>query len=485
MGAADIARIEKLFPQAPAAAAGNMSKTKDTRDDFSQMMNRMTGWAGSKMPAQSQTADPGSRQPAESVDTYDRYQYRESPIREKETTVSQTDDQVTSKLEEYAEDVKEVLKEELGVSGEQIEEAMETLGLTFIDLMDPAKLAGLSAELTGISDVGDLLCSDAFTTVIQEAGILGRELLEELGITLEELKALVEVQKVSISEEGAFQEIFSAETAEAVAEPEHEELPEDTVRAVAEGTDRSAEYPEEMLEKNESAEADTDEHVIQVKEDVPENETRQGGEKESASGQESRNPVRTANHNQPTGQISDAVFGQNMGETLTVYDPDAATGVPDQVDVASIIRQISEFTKVNAGNDVTTLQMQLNPEHLGKLYLELSAREGNVSARIMAQNETVKEVLEAQIVELRESMNEAGVKVEAIEVTVASHAFERNLEQNAGRDERQAEEQEKAAKRTRRIRLDDLDGLSGVMSEEESLVAQMMADQGNSVDFTA
>lgn len=82
-------------------------------------------------------------------------------------------------------------------------------------------------------------------------------------------------------------------------------------------------------------------------------------------------------------------------------------------------------------------------------------------------------------------MNEAGVKVEAIEVTVASHAFERNLEQNAGRDERQAEEQEKAAKRTRRIRLDDLDGLSGVMSEEESLVAQMMADRGNSVDFTA
>lgn len=126
---------------------------------------------------------------------------------------------------------------------------------------------------------------------------------------------------------------------------------------------------------------------------MPENETRQGSEKESASGQESHNPVRTANHNQPTGQISDAAFGQNMGETLTVYDPDAATGVPDQVDVASIIRQISEFTKVNAGNDVTTLQMQLNPEHLGKLYLELSAREGNVSARIMAQNETVKEVL--------------------------------------------------------------------------------------------
>ncbi len=484
MGAADIARVEKLFPQGQTAAPGGLTKTKDARDDFSQLMNRMAGWAGGKMPAQSQTADYGSRQPAGSVDTYDRYQYRESHIREKETPVREADDQVTSKLEEYAEDVKQVLKEELGVSEEQIEEAMETLGLTFFDLMEPAKLAGLTAELTGISEVSELLCSDAFLAVMQEAGSLGRELLDELGITMEELKELLEVQKVSLSEDNVPEEAFATETAEAVPEQENTDHPEESVRMAAEemGTDKSADHPEEILEKNESA--DTEEPVVQVREDVPEDETQQDSEKESASGQESRNPVRTADHSQPTGQISDAAFGQNMGEALTVHNPDAATGMPDQVDVTSIIRQIAEFTKVNAGNDVTTLQMQLNPEHLGKLYLELSAREGNVSARIMAQNETVKEALEAQIVELRQNMNEAGVKVEAIEVTVASHEFERNLEQNADRDARQGEEQEKAAKRTRRIRLDDLDGLSGMMSEEESLVAQMMADQGNSVDFT-
>ncbi len=81
-------------------------------------------------------------------------------------------------------------------------------------------------------------------------------------------------------------------------------------------------------------------------------------------------------------------------------------------------------------------------------------------------------------------MNDAGVRVEAVEVTIASHEFERNLEQNAGKEERQAEEQAKA-KQTRKIRLDDPEALSGVMSEEESLVAQMMADQGNSIDFTA
>ena len=35
------------------------------------------------------------------------------------------------------------------------------------------------------------------------------------------------------------------------------------------------------------------------------------------------------------------------------------------------------------------------------------------------------------------------------------------------------------------INLNELDGLSGLMTEEETLVAKMMAEQGNSVDFTA
>ena len=37
----------------------------------------------------------------------------------------------------------------------------------------------------------------------------------------------------------------------------------------------------------------------------------------------------------------------------------------------------------------------------------------------------------------------------------------------------------------RNINLNSLDDLEGLMSEEESLVARMMSDQGNSVDLTA
>ena len=78
------------------------------------------------------------------------------------------------------------------------------------------------------------------------------------------------------------------------------------------------------------------------------------------------------------------------------------------------------------------------------------------------------------------------MKVEAIDVTVASHNFEQNLEQNSKRDEENANILQGNLKTIRRnINLDSLEDLTGLMSEEEMLVAQIMKDNGNSVDMTA
>ena len=131
------------------------------------------------------------------------------------------------------------------------------------------------------------------------------------------------------------------------------------------------------------------------------------------------------------------------------------------------------------------MQMQLNPENLGKIYLNISSKEGSVNAQMMVTNEAVKEALEAQIVMLKENLNQVGVKVDAVEVTIASHEFERNLEQDHSREEQEGNRQEESANRRRNINLSSLDEISGVMSEEETLVAQMMKDNGNSVDLTA
>ena len=53
------------------------------------------------------------------------------------------------------------------------------------------------------------------------------------------------------------------------------------------------------------------------------------------------------------------------------------------------------------------------------------------------------------------------------EVTVASHEFEKNLEQNQESEKQQGErQQEQSGGRRRNLNLSSLDGLSGLMTEE-------------------
>ena len=163
------------------------------------------------------------------------------------------------------------------------------------------------------------------------------------------------------------------------------------------------------------------------------------------------------------------------------------TAAPQNVvfDTLDVIRQVSEFTRVMYQGDTTSMEMQLNPENLGKIYVQVTAKEGVVTAHLAVQNEIVKEALENQTIQLRENMNQQGIKVEAVEVTIASHEFERNLEQNQ-QGNAQDEQREQASKSQRRnISMNQLDEMSGLMSEEEMLVAKIMRDNGNSVDFTA
>lgn len=150
------------------------------------------------------------------------------------------------------------------------------------------------------------------------------------------------------------------------------------------------------------------------------------------------------------------------------------------------ISQVVEHVRTAVQNQVTSLEMQLNPEHLGKMLVTLTSREGAVTAQFMAANESVRAALEAQVTTLSENLNQAGVKVDAIEVMVGTHEFEQNLEQNARGEQEQAQQQENGNQNSgrRNISLNSLDDLSGILSEEERLVAQIMQDHGNSMDLT-
>lgn len=402
-------------------------------------------------------------------DTYEKYQYKEKTVySEIESETKQTVEEIQEELKSFSEEATKVLKEELHVTEDEIIEAMEELGLQFMDLLNTSNLAKLVVKLGGSEKVNQLLCNEAFTNVLQKVNELRNEMLEKLQMTIEDLQKTITSEKANFTEtlrkEGIktfLDEIVTKSdnqlSQETKTDSEQKGMVEvEDFRAVSE---KSGQLD---MENGQMAQDDLTEDEGFGKTDVK--QMPQNGEPK---------PGENTIFDTTLSETSESGFGKVTVESL-----------PSYVSVTDIMEQFVEHTKVTLSAEVTKMEMQLNPEHLGKLYLEVTESEGAVTAKIQTQNAIVKEALELQIADLKQNLNQAGVKVDAIEVTIASHEFERNLEQDEN-SKKQQEDKAQERNRHHNINLNNLDELSGVLSEEEELSAKMMAEQGNSVDLTA
>lgn len=93
-----------------------------------------------------------------------------------------------------------------------------------------------------------------------------------------------------------------------------------------------------------------------------------------------------------------------------------------------IINQIVEQVRINMNQNTTSLEMQLYPEHLGKIQINVVSKDGVMTARIVAETEAAKQAIEGGLTNLREAMDSQNLKVEAIEVMVSTAGFERGNE---------------------------------------------------------
>lgn len=411
---------------------------------------------------------------SDSIGAYDRYQYKDNSVEQGDVpTISDKIDSAKEELASFEEKVIEEISTTLDVSMGDVENVLESLGLTAFDLLIPQNLANVVATISDVPDTMELIVDADFQKLLGTIGQMGSDLMKDLNLHMDQMDELVmqmDVLDSSIELSGEFEDALSkAQDAtlsmeETLAgDPQNEEViavvkPEEDKQIVVEDQRETSEIVPEKL----SEAVDTNK-----------NATFEDGR--SSSKEENGKSLFHENHAQPMMQQD--VFQMNANEAVT--EPISYASI----DTLEMIERIASNVKVILESDATTMEMQLNPENLGKIYLNVSTKEGAVSAQIAAQNEAVREALEMQIATLREHLNQAGIKVDAVEVTIASHEFERNLEQNASSEQRQNENEQKAPRRN--LNLDSLDELSGLMSEEEALVAKIMKDNGNSVDFSA
>lgn len=370
-------------------------------------------------------------------------------------------------LDDIQKEIFRKISEQFGVSVEEIEQAMMSLGFTpvqlteqnnFLSLMNELNITqnpleiltnedlllklqncmqDLKSEFQAMNEIGELLSkqnelsssSDILTKMFEDLSITAKEARAENPLVLEEV---VQMKQTVVSTEN-----FESQ----------EELPED-----------------EVILKN------------------PTKETQQFEQSSGQTGEDT-------NSESSTKEEQKSIFDE-MNIQTTLANETKGTGINSianplsNVNQMDIIHQINDYLKQNQSFKLTQMEIQLNPENLGNVLINVSTKAGVVSATIQVQNEAVKQVMENQMVQLKDSMNQQGIKVEAVEVTIESHEFERNLDERGSDQEAQYEAALKKAQRRIRLMGDETVEELDAFPEEEQLTVEMMRMQGNSLNYT-
>lgn len=403
---------------------------------------------------------------------------------------SHTESEVKKITDDISSQIVKKVTDDLDISEDELNNAMQLLGLTAMDLLNPANLAALYCEVTGnASDPQALVLNADFTALFNDVSQVASENDAQLNL----------LSQLTASDDGEILDadiVSLADTTDTNESTGSVNTPEKTVDSSYDDTAASGQNIN-----------DTADEAVKVYDGGTQDSSYKNSDEGTSSG-ETGNDITSDENTEKTQSKSqvDSSF-DDSGERILHHEDGAHSdnsvlhaSVSEQlntdtsfemsqsqsrlrVDTTDIIRQIVDSMSISNTTEESAINLQLTPESLGRMYINVSQKNSEISARIAVSNEVVKEALQTQMVNLKEALNNSGIRVNEVEITVASHEFERNLEQGAANDSRQQES-------TSSYNGSNSSG-SGTDSDmmqdraEERLVTQIMRDNGNSVDFTA
>lgn len=355
-------------------------------------------------------------------------------------------------------EIKDAIREKFSITDEELAAVMETLNMTMTDLLNPDLLKDLMIALNGQEDIMSALTDEVLYTDMKEIVNLATDMTDEIKETFnlneEDFAKLID-------------EVKAQEMPEVIAEEEAPIVQEEPVRRA----------PEIRVEVNRSEEVRTADPIV-TQTDNTDNQTQVVSNTSSGKNlmqEEETDEEASAKMSQPQ-QTSTTVQAGDVVQTVRTFTT--------YTDGQEIVRQVTDFIKVNISPEETSMEMQLHPASLGTIHMNVASVNGVVTAQLLVQSETVKEALEAQLIQLQETFNEQGTKVEAVEVAVASYDLDRGPFQD--RDDRQDRQNADDHRNRRRVNL-NLNDLNAdePLSEEDQLAKDVMEMNGTSVDFSA
>lgn len=361
---------------------------------------------------------------------------------------------MTGSLKALTGEVKAVVCAVLDMTDEELERYLAENGMCVMDLLLQNNLADFVADVAADGDslklITDSNLSETFSELGDELKKLVATAAQDMDISVEELNKYIQSTD--------FTDVSNAESADEVV-----------------GT----------IDKT----ADTDE-LLSRRQNNPELENNGSAVEEPELGLEDKITVASSEDDASqsgTFQKSDESLSGQFLNTLIENVDNAVQAKEDfkgySVNSENIVRQLVDAIKVNVNSSFSEMELQLQPENLGKLNLVIASRGGIITAQFMAENDVVKSAIENQIVMLKDNFEQQGLKVEAVEVMVQTHGFEmgKNLE---GRGDNSQDDDDRH--RTSRIlTLEEINAIIGddEAADEDVLAAEMLRASGGNVDY--
>ncbi len=454
MTSTPVTDVKALFMSVTSTRA--TSSAEKVPNEFVQVMSETAEKSDDTNHQGATSKTPDVKQTSKSAvdDSSKKVLKEDSRVAEKLKQATETEkpiEEIESAVEEAAAKIVVAVMDKLNISEEELLTAMETLGLNITDLLEPNNVMNLMVELTGSGDALTLLTNEELYTDVKQLMQMAEELTtaikEQFALTNEEFAELI--SKVGDNNE-----------------PQMQELPEQQ---------EGKAIPVEAGEKVVTVEVNKADDVAVSKS----TESKEGSflvpKTEGSENERSKMDY---------GEAEQQEFLGTTTQTTTNSVGDIVETVKEfaKVDGQEILRQVTDYIKVNVNADTTSIELKLHPESMGTVSAHVTSQNGAITAQFIVQNEAVKAALETQLVQLKDRLNEQGLKVESIEVTVEDHDLSRSFSNEFSEEDANKNDFRRGR---RQINLNDLEGLPEELTEAEQLAADIMTVNGNSVDYSA
>ena len=441
----------------PVSGVDKQTGIRDAFDmDFAKAMSQTADGDSGRTVSKDTRSYSATSDSVMNLTSRDNVKKSDSDVKKNETSDNNSDS-LKSDISNGVSEIKNKIKDTMNVSDEEIEDAMEQLGMTYVDMLDIQKVTDLVVLLSGNEDsLSFVTDSDAvlqLNSILDTLSLVTDSLVEQTGMSIEDIKDIAS----HMFNEG-----------EMAAQDTDSDVQNNYTDVV------DVKQPQKDLTEYDSSDADhkTGDTLKEVLSEKIQIGQEQGSDKKG---------------NDPHTHMSDKAYDgiEQITADMTQNIERAFSEIADDVqniNEVDIVRQVVEQIKVTAGQQLQSIEVMLNPENLGHVHVTVTSRQGAVTAQLTAQNEQVKAALENQMVALKEHFNNQGIKVEAVEITVQSHGFE--SQQNlSGNDSNQAQQERKTHRRLDLSSIDELD--ESEMTDSEIRARDSIVNGNSSVEYSA